>query len=104
MHWNVSIGPEKWHIFGRFPTFFPLKRPTRREKISPTWRRPSVTSWMTTRLLGEESDGIGCYFHCQILVAIMCKFDFQDGGTLMSMQLLYIDSNFEGIERRVSLS
>jgi hypothetical protein len=32
MHWNVSIGPEKWPIFGRFLTLFPLKRPARREK------------------------------------------------------------------------
>jgi hypothetical protein len=32
MHWNVSNGPEKWHIFGRFLTLFPLKRPKRREK------------------------------------------------------------------------
>jgi hypothetical protein len=32
MHWNVSIGPEKWQIFGRFQTFFPLKRLARREK------------------------------------------------------------------------
>jgi hypothetical protein len=35
MHWNVSIGPEKWPIFGRFLTLFPLKRPARREKIPP---------------------------------------------------------------------
>jgi hypothetical protein len=27
MNWNVSIGPEKWPIFGRFLTLFPLKRP-----------------------------------------------------------------------------
>jgi hypothetical protein len=26
------IGPEKWPIFGRFLTLFPLKRPARREK------------------------------------------------------------------------
>jgi hypothetical protein len=32
MHWNVPIGPEKWPIFGRFLTLFPLKRPARREK------------------------------------------------------------------------
>jgi hypothetical protein len=32
MHWNVSIGPEKWPIFGNFLTLFPLKRPARREK------------------------------------------------------------------------
>jgi hypothetical protein len=45
MHWNVSIGPDKWLIFGRFLTLFPLKRPVQREKIPPTWRRrPSVTS------------------------------------------------------------
>jgi hypothetical protein len=31
MHWTVSIGPEKWPIFGRFLTLFLLKRPTRRE-------------------------------------------------------------------------
>jgi hypothetical protein len=35
MHWNVSIGPEKWPIFGRFLTLFPLKRPARCEKIPP---------------------------------------------------------------------
>jgi hypothetical protein len=38
MHWKVSIGPEKWPIFGRFQTLFPLKHPARREKIPPTWR------------------------------------------------------------------
>jgi hypothetical protein len=32
MHWDVSIGPDKWPIFGRFPTLFPLKRPARPEK------------------------------------------------------------------------
>jgi hypothetical protein len=32
MHWNVSIGPEKWPIFGRFLMLFPLKRPARCEK------------------------------------------------------------------------
>jgi hypothetical protein len=32
MHWNVSIGPEKWPIFGRFLTLFQLKRPARRNK------------------------------------------------------------------------
>jgi hypothetical protein len=32
MHWNVSIGPEKWPIFGRFLTLFPLKYPGRHEK------------------------------------------------------------------------
>jgi hypothetical protein len=32
MHWNVSIGPEKWPIFGRFLTSFPLKLPARRPK------------------------------------------------------------------------
>jgi hypothetical protein len=31
MHWNISIGPEKWPIFGRFLTLFPLKRPVRRK-------------------------------------------------------------------------
>jgi hypothetical protein len=39
-----NIGPEKWPIFGRLLTSFPLKHPARREKILPTWRRPSVTS------------------------------------------------------------
>jgi hypothetical protein len=37
MHWDVSIGPEKWPIFGpgkwpifgRFLTLFPLTRPAR---------------------------------------------------------------------------
>jgi hypothetical protein len=33
MHWNVSIGPEKWPIFGRFLTLFQLKRPVRRNKM-----------------------------------------------------------------------
>jgi hypothetical protein len=32
MLWNVSIGPEKWPIFGRFLTLFQLKRSARREK------------------------------------------------------------------------
>jgi hypothetical protein len=32
MYWNVSIGPEKLPIFGRFLTLFPLKRHARREK------------------------------------------------------------------------
>jgi hypothetical protein len=32
MHWNVSIGPDKWLIFGRFLTLFPLRRPAQREK------------------------------------------------------------------------
>jgi hypothetical protein len=32
MRWNVSIGPEKLPIFGRFLTLFPLKRPVRRKK------------------------------------------------------------------------
>jgi hypothetical protein len=32
MHWNVSNGPKKLPIFGRFLTLFPLKRPARREK------------------------------------------------------------------------
>jgi hypothetical protein len=31
-HWNVSIGPEIWPIFGLFLTLFSLKRPVRREK------------------------------------------------------------------------
>jgi hypothetical protein len=34
MHWNVSIGPDKWLIFGRFLTLFPLKRPVWREKYT----------------------------------------------------------------------
>jgi hypothetical protein len=38
MHWNVSIGPDKWPIFGRFPTLFPLNVPRSAEKIPPTWR------------------------------------------------------------------
>jgi hypothetical protein len=38
MHWNVSIGPDKWPIFGRFLTLFPLKHPARREKIPPIWQ------------------------------------------------------------------
>jgi hypothetical protein len=32
MHWNVSIGPEKLPIFGRFLTLFQLKRPVRRKE------------------------------------------------------------------------
>jgi hypothetical protein len=27
MHWNISIGPEQWPIFGRFLMLFPLKHP-----------------------------------------------------------------------------
>jgi hypothetical protein len=49
IHWNVSIDPEKWPISGRFLTLFPLKRPVRAKKIPPIWRRPSVTSLMTSR-------------------------------------------------------
>jgi hypothetical protein len=49
MHWNVSIDPEKWPIFGRFLTLFPLKRPAWHEKIPPTWRQPSVMPWMMSR-------------------------------------------------------
>jgi hypothetical protein len=46
MHWNVSIGPEKWPIFGRFLKLFPLKvkHPAQHKKIPPIWRWPSVTS------------------------------------------------------------
>jgi hypothetical protein len=32
MHFNVSIGPEKWPFFDRFLTLFPLKRRARREQ------------------------------------------------------------------------
>jgi hypothetical protein len=32
MHWNISIGPDKWPIFSRFLTLFLLKHPARREK------------------------------------------------------------------------
>jgi hypothetical protein len=32
IHWNASIGPDKWPIFGRFLTLFALKHPARREK------------------------------------------------------------------------
>jgi hypothetical protein len=32
MHWNVSIGPEKWPIFGHFQMLFPLKRHVRRQR------------------------------------------------------------------------
>jgi hypothetical protein len=35
MHWNVSIRPEQWPIFGRFLTLCTLKRPARREKNTP---------------------------------------------------------------------
>jgi hypothetical protein len=38
MHWNVSIDADKWPIFGRFLTLFPLKRPARCKKIPPIWR------------------------------------------------------------------
>jgi hypothetical protein len=45
MHWNASIGPDKWPIFGRFLTLFALKRPARREKnTSNNGGRPSMTS------------------------------------------------------------
>jgi hypothetical protein len=46
MHWNVSIDPEKWPIFGRFLTLFPLIRPARREKNTSNM---AATSWMTSR-------------------------------------------------------
>jgi hypothetical protein len=47
MHWNVSIGPDKWPILGRFLTLFSLKRPARREKIPPIWRTSvnDVIAW-----------------------------------------------------------
>jgi hypothetical protein len=32
MHWNVSIGPEKWPIFERFLMLFLLNRPARHEQ------------------------------------------------------------------------
>jgi hypothetical protein len=32
MHWNVSIGSDKWPISGCFLMLFPLKRPALREK------------------------------------------------------------------------
>jgi hypothetical protein len=45
MHWNVSIGPDKWPIFARFLTLFPLKRPAQREKKYFQYGgRPSMTS------------------------------------------------------------
>jgi hypothetical protein len=50
MHWNVSIGPEKWPIFGRFPTLFPLKRPV---------RRPKNTSNMAVKI-GNVIDDVTC--------------------------------------------
>jgi hypothetical protein len=59
MHWNVSIGPEKLPIFGRFLTLFPLNIPRGTKKIPPTWRRPSVTSWMTSRASPLHLDFLG---------------------------------------------
>jgi hypothetical protein len=44
MHWNVSIGPDKWPVFGRFLMLFALKRPARREKNTSNGGRPSMTS------------------------------------------------------------
>jgi hypothetical protein len=44
MHWNVSIGPEKWPIFGRFLMLFPLKRPARREKNTSNMAATSCAS------------------------------------------------------------
>jgi hypothetical protein len=32
MHWDISLGPEKWPIFGRFLMLFPLKCHAQREK------------------------------------------------------------------------
>jgi hypothetical protein len=42
MHWNVSIGPDKWLIFGRFLTLFQLKRA--RQKYLQYGGRQSMTS------------------------------------------------------------
>jgi hypothetical protein len=46
MHWNASIGPDKWPIFGRFLTLFALL-PARREEIPPIWRTSvdDVIAW-----------------------------------------------------------
>jgi hypothetical protein len=44
-HSNVSIGPDKWPIFGRFLMLFPLKRLARHGKNTSQYGgRPSMTS------------------------------------------------------------
>jgi hypothetical protein len=46
MHWNVSIGPEKWPIFGRFLTLFPLKHHARREENTSNMAATTVDVMM----------------------------------------------------------
>jgi hypothetical protein len=60
-NWNVSIGPDKWPIFGRFLTLFPLKRPAPREKNTSNmadvrrWRhRVTSLQVLYTLLICEE--------------------------------------------------
>jgi hypothetical protein len=49
MHWNVSIGPDKWPIFGRFllKCYFHWNVPRGTKKIPPIWRTPvdDVIAW-----------------------------------------------------------
>jgi hypothetical protein len=58
MHWNVSIGHDKWPIFGRFLKLFPLKRPVGAKEIPPIWQTSvddvtaSPLRHATDRLLG----------------------------------------------------
>jgi hypothetical protein len=90
MHWNVSIGPDKWPIFGRFLTLFPLKRPTRREKIPPIWRTsvddvtasPSI-EWHTlfTGNFPHDSEGKNAGYdftkgHLFLYPLFLCTNDF----------------------------
>jgi DNA modification methylase len=50
MHWNVSIGPEKWPIFGRFLTLFPLKL--------PAWHEKNTSNMAVT--IGDVMDDVTC--------------------------------------------
>jgi hypothetical protein len=56
---NVSIGPDKWPIFGRFLTLFPLKHPTRREKNTSNmadirrWRHRVMSLQVFYTILGD---------------------------------------------------
>jgi hypothetical protein len=57
MHWNVSIGPEKWPIFGRFLSLFPLKRPAPPDKN---------TSNMAATI-GDVMDDVTCKCSIELL-------------------------------------
>jgi hypothetical protein len=50
MHWNVSIGPEKFLILCRFLTLFPLKR--------PAWREKNTSNMAAT--IDDVMDGVTC--------------------------------------------